>query len=295
MRFGEYIKICRRKFGLTQQDLVEKLYSYDESFESLNEATLSRWERGLASPSSQKEVMIAKFFTNYSKSPFPCFESIENIDNIFCKNGVKNLIGNSKIHIVNLPEDTYETDEIVIVQLKSFENSKIAIKMMQKILKQNTQSFFEIPQERLYTWSKYPSNLFLAAVSDNQIIGMFFALYLSDKSFESVINLTKSVESLEESDFAHPSSSGNSLIISFFAFNRKIASLLYLRYYAYLISNQFKIKNVGTLSVAKEGRKLIDKINLKPVASRGKLSSFSTSLQDMILNESVFRMIFSKK
>ena len=51
MQFNSYLKLCREEEQLTQDQLVQQLYSYDtENFENLDTSALRKWERGLKVP-----------------------------------------------------------------------------------------------------------------------------------------------------------------------------------------------------------------------------------------------------
>ncbi|MFB2681257.1 helix-turn-helix domain-containing protein [Shewanella mangrovisoli] len=56
--FSDFIKNYREKFGYTQTELVSKIQTINESFEALDEITLSRWENGHTKPSMKKQVLL---------------------------------------------------------------------------------------------------------------------------------------------------------------------------------------------------------------------------------------------
>ncbi|WP_070969524.1 helix-turn-helix domain-containing protein [Vibrio sonorensis] len=58
--FSSILKQGRSINGLTQQTLLDKLVEYSESFATLNLTTLSRWERGITTPSPKRQSLIAR-------------------------------------------------------------------------------------------------------------------------------------------------------------------------------------------------------------------------------------------
>lgn len=60
--FGHFIKHYRERFGYTQSELVSKIQSFNKSFASLDEITLSRWENGHTTPVKKKQVLLLSFF-----------------------------------------------------------------------------------------------------------------------------------------------------------------------------------------------------------------------------------------
>lgn len=60
--FSEYLQRLREKYELTQQEMIERLIMFDESFEKLDITTYSRWERGATVPKLTKQIMVARAF-----------------------------------------------------------------------------------------------------------------------------------------------------------------------------------------------------------------------------------------
>ena len=99
MLFGKYLKLCREKYHLTQEKLVEHCYSFHDDFNGLDIGTLSRWERGITSPSIDKQIKMVEIFQRYDNSVIPHFNtlSVSDVEKELCATEVQNLISNSKI------------------------------------------------------------------------------------------------------------------------------------------------------------------------------------------------------
>ena len=160
LQFNEYLKTCRQKYKLTQEALVQELYHFDDIFEGLDARTLIRWEQGSSKPTAAKQVLIIQLFQKFSSNIFPCFYNKKEIEEDLCKVGIKNLIGNSKEHIVNFPTNIFRANDIHISHIRSHENIPLLLSMPQSILSGRTENFFEITIEHLTEWSLHPSNLF---------------------------------------------------------------------------------------------------------------------------------------
>ncbi|NOH54289.1 helix-turn-helix transcriptional regulator [Vibrio coralliilyticus] len=76
--FEKYLKLKRKERKLTQSELVLKLKQFRlDAFESLDNVTVSRWERGVTSPSRYKQLLITRFF-NDNLSEFLLAQHVEN-------------------------------------------------------------------------------------------------------------------------------------------------------------------------------------------------------------------------
>jgi len=102
-----------------------------------------------------------------------------------------------------------------------------------------------------------------------------------------------------EDDFAYFNEEASIIPLSFFAYNDKVAAILFIRYYSHLIANQDTIVEVGGIHLLKGGKKIFEKMHLQHVEDKiieGKtLSSYSAPLEDVLINEDVLKMIFRKQ
>ena len=95
MHPSDYLKACREKLGMTQEDLVEALYHFDDvSFVGLTPTTLSRWERGVTTPPPNRMAALLRFFQQKEGMPLPCIESTdeEEIELLLCEEKIRSTI-----------------------------------------------------------------------------------------------------------------------------------------------------------------------------------------------------------
>jgi len=86
----------------------------------------------------------------------------------------------------------------------------------------------------------------------------------------------------------------------FFAVNDKAATLLFIRYYAYLIANQRTIDEIGAISNSDEAIKLISNMNLQFSGSHMtedhvKIRAYRETLFNTLASEYVVKMILAKQ
>ncbi len=300
MLFGKYLKLCREKYHLTQEELVHKCYNYNEDFHGLDVGTLSRWERGITNPSVDKQIKITKLLQGYEECIFPYFSTydIYELEAELCSVGVQNLIGNSKEHILNFPHSNIIEENIKIINVEDSEDKDLLLKMPNNILSSLINNYYELDVDTLKRWASHKWNLFLVSEYENNFFGMMLVIRLKPDVFEEVLSFKRELKTLKDEDFCKGSEIGCSFPLTFFAYNQTIASLLYLRYYANLIANQEYILEVGSTPIIEGAIKLVEKINLKKYKSittkKEKLTSYRANLEDVLLRDEVFKMIFKK-
>ena len=301
MKFHTYLKLCREKQALTQEQLVQKMYDFDDTFSSLEVSSFSRWERGVSIPSISKMLKTVEVLSENSSSVLPCFEDIDtnSVEDELCITGVKNLIGNSKEHILNFPSLSFTADEIEVKHLRSAADIQKALSMPHEIMQSlaGADSFFGL--ELLQSWALNPNNLFLLSEYKGQFYGLFFILRLKPDVFEKMINFEIDPKEFTNDDFAAFDEMGCNFPIGFFAYNEKSSQMLFLRFYAHLIANQKVISQVGTIPLLPSAKKIVQKMNLhthkEQQRPRGMLTSYVAPLKDVLINEAVLKMIFHKQ
>ena len=301
MKFNTYLKSCRERFNLTQEQLIQELYNADDTFEGLDASALSRWERDFSLPSINRQIKIIQLFHEKSNKIFPCFDNrnSEEVENEICSIAIKNLIGNSNQHILKFPSISFQTGDIKISHIRSAEDIDRAITMPHAVMQGFTHNNPGMTTELLKSWALHSSNLFLVAEVHGQFFGLFFNLRLKPEIFEKIMNFEMGIFTIVNDDFAEFSEMGCNLPLLFFANNEKVASLLFLRYYAHLIANQDNILEVGTTPIRDGGKKMAVKMKLKQYKEmemeQGTRSAYRASLSDVLINETVLKMLFQKQ
>ena len=302
MHFSEYLKKCREKYALTQGELVSGLAHFDESlFGSLDNVTLSRWELGKSSPNAARQMQAIKYFQSRDNLVFPCFDEAESemIEKHVCKTGMLNLPGRNKSLILNFPS-SISLDELTVLQLKDSEmiDEKIKIALdLNKEFSHNHHSL--IDRDQLKAWTQAPQNLFLICEYNKQFFGLLFSLRLKPDSFDKLMNFDIDQSDISPTDFADPEEIGCNFVLAFFAMNDMAASLLSIRYFACLIAQQERIKEIGAISTHTDAIRLMEGIHLHHCKSKTydastTRHSYRASLSDILINETMIRILFAK-
>ena len=301
MKFNEYLKSCRKTYKLTQEELVQELYNFDESFIGVDTRTLTRWEQAQTQPSIDRQMTIVKYFQTLSSSVFPCFEEYdtEEVQAQICRVGISNIIGKNRELVLNFPASYIIVDDLKITHLRHSDTIDSTIKIAMRLDKEFTESYSQLQDKNFKDWAMHPSTLFLICEVDKQFFGLLFTLRLKPEIFDKIMNFEMQEKDLDVSHFASYDEDGCSYLLNFFAHSPKAASLLYLRYYAHLIANQDSISKVGALTMMSEGKKLIERIKLSHKESAviygHSIYSYEAPLSDVLINEAVLKMIFQKQ
>ncbi len=302
MYFNDYLKKCREKHELTQEELVSELSYFDEElFSSLDNVTLSRWELGKSSPSAAKQVQVIKYFQSIDELIFPCFDETESemIEKHVCKTGMLNLSGKNKSLILNFPS-SISIDELTVHQLKDSQMIDENIKIALDLNKEFSHNHSLINNDQFTEWTSHPRNLFLICEYNKQFFGLLFSLRLKPESFDKLMNFEITQSDISSEDFASYDEPGCNFILAFFAMNDMAASLLLIRYYACLMVNQKSIKEIGAMSTRSDAITLMENIHLQPCKSKsyGKditRYTYRAALSDVLINETMIRILFSKE
>ncbi len=303
MYFSEYIRTCRERSKLTQEQLVHALYSYDiESFEGLDTGTLSKWERNVTKPKASRQVSMLKFFQERFGAALPCWDDygMEETERIICETGMQNLLGKSKQLVLKFPSAMIASDDLKVYQLRNTESIEKIIAINIDLDRDFNHGYTKLDDAHFLSWALHPSNTFYVCEYQDQFFGLLFTLRLKPEVFRQVIRFEKREDELTADDFATFDEQGSSYMLSFFAMNDKAASILFIRYYAHLIANQDVIEAVGVGAIMEDARKLIGNMNLQPTATQAledgrTLQMYSQTLPEFIASEKVLKMIFTKQ
>ncbi|NOR55492.1 MAG: hypothetical protein GQ531_04735 [Sulfurovum sp.] len=303
MYFSDYLKSCREHVNLTQDELVSELYNHDiEHFEGLDANTISKWERAITHPKASKKVAVIKFFQTRTGFPLPCLPhtNAKEIESLICKSGVKNLTGNSKELILAFPSESMHIEDFTLYPLRDSERIDSLLSINMDIHKSVNPDYTQVSQEQFKAWALHPSNFFMLCEYKDALAGIFFTLRLKPEVFEKLMQFKMKKSEITTDDFASFEEEGCNFMLSFYALNQKIASLLFIRYYSHLIANQTNITQVGVLSGHDEVAKIVKNMNLKERAEyktdEGEtIYAYQANLANILASEAFVNMILTKQ
>ena len=244
LQFNEYLRQCREENQLTQEQLVSDLYSHDiEKFGSLDTRALGKWEQSVTKPKALKQVSIIKYFQKKIGIALPCWNnySLEEAESHICKVGMGNLIGKTKKLIYNFPSEMMSVDDISVYPVRNFDNMDSLIETNMHLHQSLNHGSSQLSREQFKEWALHPDNLFLACEHKGTFLGLLFSARVKPEVLDRVVNFEMKKNEVTIDDFASFDEIGSMLLLSFFALNPKVATLLFIRLYAHLIANQNSI------------------------------------------------------
>ena len=303
MQFNEYLKKCREGCDLTQEKLAQELYVHDtELFLSLDTGTIGKWERGLTKPKASKQASILKYFQIQTNMALPFLGEypLEELEGLLCKTGMHNMLGKNKKHVFDFPSEMMSMDDITVSHLHSFDGMDQIIDNNMHLHKSITHPYAQLSREQFMEWGLHPSNLFFHCDLKGASLGIMFIARVKPEILKKIMNFEMKKSEIVSDDFASYDEMSSHLLLSFFAFNDKAATLLFIRYYAHLIANQDNIVEIGGLAHVNEGKKIASNMNLKfknsLVTDDGtKITSYSQSLANVLASEHVVKMLLSNQ
>ena len=303
MQFSEYLRSCRMKCELTQEQLTEALYLHDdENFDGIGITTISKWERGITAPKGPRQVSILKYFQKQTGLALPCFDtySVEETEEMICKLGMESLLGKSKELVLNFPSAMIGADDLNVYQLRDSKTIDKVIDINMDLDKDFNHDTSEFQSEQFKAWALHPSSSFYACEYNEQFFGLLFTLRLKPEVFERIMNIEIEERELTANDFASFEEMGCEHMISFFAMSEKAAAMLFIRYYAHIIANQKVIAEVGLATMMEDAKKLISNMKLhhhgsKKLADGLELQTYRETLPVFLASERVVKVIFQNR
>jgi len=302
LKFFKYLKHCREAQHMTQETLVAALYAFEEqTFESLDTVTLSRWERGSTQPNALKQLGIVKYFQTLNNEALPCWNGYtrKEVEDLICMAGIRNVLAKNKKLILNFPSDHMEIGDLRVYPVLKSERAQVALELNMDLHQATNYLDTQLSSEQFKSWAKHPSALFLVSEYKNAFAGLFFSLRLKQSVFEKLMHFEMKKSELSEKDFAEEGEEGSDFLLSFYALNQKIAMMLFVRHYAYLIAYQKDIVEIGVITALDEVKKTVHNMNLsfydKKVLQKGvSLEAYRQDLAKVLATEYVMKMLFSE-
>ncbi len=295
-QFNDYLRICREHQNLTQSELAAALCIYNQTFESLDTNTLSRWERGVSKPSLSKQTLLVHYFSESFGRIYPFIEQAERIDieKSFCALGFSKMLGRHKL-IMSFPCQHMDKSRFLIKLIKDSHLKQSAISKNLLIF----QEMYNLPlsSDTLKSMASIPSNHFSVCEYDNEYYGHFFALKLKPAVFEKAMNFLLDFNQLSENDIAKKDEQGNYLFFGFFGMSDMVISILWVHFYSWVIKQQSTIIEMGAIITSKEGEMIAKNMNTEKHASHEisnrHYQSFRATTKQMLITDNVVKMLFN--
>jgi len=303
MEFGHYLRRCRKKYGLTQDQLIEALYTQDpELFGGLDASGLSKWERGVSHTSFRRMGAVLHHFQTLSGDPLPCIEEStpEPLEKDLCGDAMHRLLGTPPKHlIVDLGMDRLEIEHFSITPLRHFERMEELLEIHQNLHENLVPSYSRLELRQLREWAYHPESLFHIVLYKRTFLGLLFSIRLRPGPFEEIMEFRRMRRELTTEDFAREGEPASILILSLFTLDSRVASLLLMRLHAHMAAHRRRIESVGLTTALREVERLVERMELRVHRSRTiegrRHIAYRNDLFNLLSNETAMRLLFPKE
>ena len=301
--FGDYLKNCRIKLDYTQDDMIEKLYLFNDTlFGGLNGSTYSKWERNISQPSPQRLSEILRFIQQQNgNAPLPFWQDVSNKDfeEELCRAGIIQLLGTTRTISHDLDLDILKMGNYRMMPLRHFERADELLEIHQILHEKANPPFSRVGLDQFQKRNLNPQNFFYVMLYKNTFLGLFFALNLKPSVFDQLIAMQKRKVDLTQNDFIDPGESGSFYLLSFFSLDTSVTTMLIRRLYTYLVVNQNHIEDIGLITAQSDIQRMAERMNFQHqdvLSDAGmELHSYGATLQEMIRGEDFIRALFPRK
>jgi len=255
----------------------------------------------MTKPNTVKQLSIIQYFQKQTNEALPCWEnySTEEVEDLICTAGINNIFGKSKQLVLNFPSKMMSLDEIMVYPVSDSSRAETLFELNMDLHRSISHADTQVTYDQFKRWAEHPSSFFIAAEYKGAFAGLFFSLRVKEEVFEKIRNFEMKNRELQENDFASEEEIGCDILLSFYAINQKVATMLFVRHYAYLIANQKSIRHIGVTTVVPEVKKTVENMNLQKVSEKqfedgSSLSFYAQSLGKVLATDYVVKMIFSE-
>jgi len=293
--FSSYIKKCRSNLGFTQIELVSELFKFNQLFNGLDANALGRWERAFAKPPLFKQVKILEYFFEKFDYFFPFLDmdDVTTIEKQFSAEGIEKLLGTHKQTVMNFPTMRSDNNNFNIKLAHESSHLDTAIATAINICDDLYGAGRYYDEKTLQEFSLSPRTLFMICEYKEQYFGHSLFVCLKTKIYNKILNFQMDYEDITISDLAVDNEDGSYISIGLFAMNKKALSLLFIRFYAYLIMNQKQISYIGTLVSKDDAIEIATNFGLKKGAINKDLIAYNGSIKDVLLTEQIIKILFA--
>lgn len=268
MNFGQYIAKKRDEKGWTQSDLVEALSTNDNTFSALNCVSVSRWESGQNEPSDDRKKIIINFFNDDVSLYFPFLPSANDKLQLKTTCNIIAYVLSDKISerrhnmLIGANPYPYNYKDCQVLPLSAKINDNY-LKMILDFYYATHIATTKIGLEQLKNIAKKSIGVNYICEVNKIYFGHFIAILLKNNSFWAIMNGDMNESAIKESDFADNDDKNATLYIySFYCGNKTISSVMFLKFYQFIVARKATIKYIGSSLVSKEGVNLMERIGL---------------------------------
>jgi len=225
--------------------------------------------------------------------PFLDMENVKIIEQQFSTEGIEKLLGTHKQTVMNFPTMRSDNNNFSIKLSNESSHLDTAIATAINICDDLYGVGRYYDEKTLQEFSLSSRTLFIICEYKKQYFGHSLFVCLKTDIYNKILNFQMNYEDITTSDLAVDNENGSYMSIGLFAMNKKALSLLFIRFYAYLIMNQKQISYIGTLISKDDAIEIATNFGLKRGATNKDLTVYNGSIKDVLLTEQIIKILFA--
>lgn len=295
---SQLLRSYRKLNALTQIDVVNDMARFSDYFSGLNIVTLSRWETGKTKPSLKKKQEILKFL--YARECFshPECEALIKERYTYLQEVLEKRFDRNFRHLIgDFPE--LASNSYTVSNWKDFKNKRSALEQIINInAATRPEGYPALSPEVLESWFSHPSSFVIICEFLGQHAGHYILLKVKNTVAKDIAYHRRNATSLTPDDFCTPEEKGTYQIFAFFSRSGKVAALMNIAHYTYLIKNIQTIDNIMIFSTMKGIVDMTRDYGIKVLAS-GKDEEMGydwhgllSPLEDILFTDTIIQEIY---
>ena len=295
---GKLIYSYRKEYGITQDALVEVLSSFSPNLKKLNTVTLSRWERGITSPSIAKKRDLLRFIVgsnNVKKSNV--YMLIKEQYRLLVDATLSALPGANSLLLGNLP--IFDNNENCIHTLNDPDMKNTFLEHIIDIEQATHPSgYCKLSHDRMGKYLQTSSTFAILCTQNKQYLGHFIMLKIKSETAVAIANNQKSKYDILHEELCSIEEAGSYIIQAVYASNPQYAMLLKTEAYLFLLDNMDTVKDLVIFSTRTDGATMSKNYGIRQVAE-GKDEKYGfkwfgmlSPIEDVLFSDTVVKLIF---
>jgi transcriptional regulator with XRE-family HTH domain len=300
MTFGNYLKMFRKRYGFTQEQLVEALYHFDDLFFSgLDATTLSKWERSITRPKAAKQSRILQFAQFHSGEPLPIFSdmSYDELRTEICHKGLEGILqGRISDIILNMQTTIMHLHTLHIITTKSTPQNATLLELAADLRNEAHPQMTQVTLKNLETWQHHEGNMFWYSNYKDVTTGMLFSLRLKPDTYRELILFERPLHTVTSEEFASLQEPGCYYSFVYYALNEVSALVLMQYFYLEMVYRQHHIRRVGASVARNDAHKIVRRMEHRAVEifrdGAYEVTSYDTSVTSLLSSEYFVKSVF---
>jgi len=296
---GRMLERYRERYGLTQQQLCERLQAFDASLDSVTPVTISRWENGVTAPRTARKQQLLRFFTANGALQEAQFYGmmqeryclfLEPMRQFYARCTFAPIVG---CYPALEPEDyrlispTVSDDaERYFRHIVEFERASLS------------GDYYSVSAQQLENWCRIPGTHALVCERMGQHMGHAVLLKISDRLAEAIAHGRRREYDIASEELLAPGQRGSCYFHALYGNSPYVTALMNVHAYLYLLEHYADIERVLIVGKREGAIRMLERFGIGKVAEGRdercglEWAGFLSPVEDILFSEAVVDAVF---